>query len=320
MQRTLIRRISRTLKACVLGLALSTSASVAADLRVVVYYPDGPQDPSQMVAAFVPLKSQARHSQALDIDAQYFVQLADFQKSVDSGSVAFALVDAVFFLENREKLGLEAVATAMNGAGASTQPYCLVVPAGQAGVGVGDLAGKTLAQTPMMSRQAYFVSDFLLEGMLPADFFRPKVVPHADSALKAVELGEANAAFVPCAQAQRASAVRSVFTSRPVPYPIVVAFPGTTPRDRERMRELFSSLGKDSPLLAALQVEKFGPVSADFVKTLQAYRSNVTVSLDDLRVSRPQAQASGSVVPSDIVVEAFPGELRTRFLPADPGE
>ena len=71
---------------------LVVGASQAADL--VVYVPDGPQDASQMVAAFAPLQAKARDS-SLELSGHYFVQLADFQKFIDSKRPGFGVVDAL---------------------------------------------------------------------------------------------------------------------------------------------------------------------------------------------------------------------------------
>src|SRR5262245_9967516 len=109
MHRIYLRegRVPR-LAAVAASLFLVAALGQAADLAV--YYPDGPQDPSQMVAAFAPLRAVARDSQKLDLNGHYFVQLADFQKFVDSSRPAFVLVDAVYVLANREALGLEPLA------------------------------------------------------------------------------------------------------------------------------------------------------------------------------------------------------------------
>jgi phosphonate ABC transporter substrate-binding protein len=295
-----------------LGLLWGVSSTRGADL--VVYVPDGPQDPSSTVAAFGPLEADAKKT-GLALSGRYFVQLADFQKFVDSGHPGFGVVDAVYFLEERQKLDLQPLATAQDAAGASTQQYCLAVATSKPWQRIDELSGKSLAQTPLAGKYPVFVSEFLLEGVLPSTFFQTKPVPHAASAMRAVELGESDGAFVPCAQVGKDKKLRTVFTSRPIPMALLVAFGGAAAADVEKARTVFGGLGPASPLCKALGVGRFGAVPADYDKTLQAYRSNPVPTLEDLRVSKVQGQ-TGNVVPSGLLTGSFVGKMRTRFMPS----
>jgi hypothetical protein len=152
--------------------------------------------------------------------------------------------------------------------------------------------------------------------VLPLNFFEPKPVPHAASAVRAVELDESDAAFVPCQRIAGSKKLRVLFTSRPVPAPLLVAFGGAPPVEREKVLALFGALGADSPLLSALGVSRFVSAPQDFDRTLQAYRNNAVPTFDDLRISRVQGQA-GTVVPSGIVTESLVGEMKTRLMPVE---
>src|SRR5262245_60364762 len=117
----------RALRLVALTLVGCWTQASAADL--VVYVPDGPQDASQMVAAFAPLQTQARDTKSLELSGHYFVQFADFQKFVESKRAGFGIVDPFYFLENKDGLGLRPLAVGNGASGADGREYCLVVPA-----------------------------------------------------------------------------------------------------------------------------------------------------------------------------------------------
>ena len=300
-------------RALVSLLAIGAAGSRAADL--VVYVPDGPQDASQMVAAFAPLQVKARES-SLALSGHYFVQLADFQKFIESKRPGFGVVDPFYFLENKDALALKPLAIGTSDSGASGREYCLVVPATKPWTRLDELAGKKLAQTPLANRYAYFTSDVLMEGMLGAASFTPKVVPHTASALRAVELEEADAAFVPCPQVGKSPKLKVLVRTRPIPYPVAIAFGGTPDADAQRFQALLTGLDGASPFCKTLGVRKFVAAPVDYARTLAAYRENTELSFDDLRVSQSQT-TNGNVVPSGLLTADDLDKLRLRLVPVE---
>jgi len=300
-------------RALLFGLVVGASQSRAADL--VVYVPDGPQDASQMVAAIAPLQAKARDS-GLELSGHYFVQLADFQKFIESKKPGFGVVDPFYFLENKDALALKPLAVATSDSGAFGREYCLVVSATKPWTKADELAGKRLAQTPLANRYAYFTNDVLMEGMLGAASFTPKVVPHTASAVRAVELDEADAAFVPCPQVAKSPKLKVLVRTRPIPYPVAVAFGGASDADAQRFQALLTGLDGAAPFCKTLGVGKFVAAPADYARTLAAYRENTELSFDDLRVSQSQT-ANGNVVPSGLLTTDDLGRLRLRLMPVE---
>jgi hypothetical protein len=297
----------------VLTAAAALAASAAGAVELVVHYSDGPQEAAEMVEALGRLRTAALTS-GLDLTGHYRAQFPDFQEFVASQHPAFALVDAVYFLEHHATL--EPLLTPFDRTQEASRPYCLVAAASAPWSTLEELGGKSLAVTPIAQSFGYFVSDFLLEGSVKTGYFRDKPVSSSASALKALELGEADAAFVPCSQVSASAGFKQILVTRPVPFPVLVAFPGASPELRGKLRQLFLSLDEAAPLCSALQIQGFRPVPPDYAAVLQAFRDNPVPTFDDLRVG-PSRSRDGEVTPSAIAAGNVLGELRTRLMPPE---
>lgn len=148
-----------------------------------------------------------------------------FAQQVAAGKVAVALVDA----QVQVRRGFQALAQGQQG-GRPAAPMVLVVAPGVKGTGLLALEGKRLAGVPVGPGDAGFVANFLLQGEVPADFFKAgRDARDVQGAVALVKLGKADAAFTP---AGRTGGLRAVFRSRPVPLPVLVQVDPGLPADQ----------------------------------------------------------------------------------------
>ncbi|MCA9541307.1 MAG: hypothetical protein KC620_20540 [Myxococcales bacterium] len=147
----------------------------------------------------------------LELRGRGFSAEGEFQEQIKSGQVAFAVVDAQYQIEK----GLTALAQGI-AEGRPTRTMVLVVRDGLDG-GIADLKGKTLARVTVGPGDQAFITNYLLQNQVEADYFaRGRGVRDAQGALSLVKLGKADATFL-----YRGPAA-GIFESRPVPLPVVV--------------------------------------------------------------------------------------------------
>ncbi|MCB9545829.1 MAG: PhnD/SsuA/transferrin family substrate-binding protein [Myxococcales bacterium] len=142
-----------------------------------------------------------------------FATRGDFDRQVQEGQVHFAVVEAQLQAER----GFTALAQGTSGGNAS-RPMVLVTSDG-ATPGIGALKGRTLALVAVGGRDKSFVMNHLLQGQVPADWFKTTTARDAQGALSLVKLGKADAAFT---FSGNADGLGVSFQSRGAPLPVFV--------------------------------------------------------------------------------------------------
>jgi len=150
-----------------------------------------------------------------------YARASDFAAAVKRGEISYAVVDAAYLAAQGSPYPV--LATARRG-GQTEAPWEVVsaLPV----TSLSGLRGLGLAVPAIGARDEAFLTQVLLEGELPRDFFgRVSFAPDARSALAAVERGRADCAVVPSGL-PRAPGVHRVATLRAVSWPVLVALPG----------------------------------------------------------------------------------------------
>ncbi len=280
--------------------------------QLVLYYPDGPQESGQVVAAFRSLR-KAAGSMKLKLKAQYIGLFGDFEREINIKHPELAIVDVVYYLENRTKYGMEILARAHGIDEKGARPYCLFVRSTRPWSRVSQLKGKLLAQTHLAAAYQSFIRFFLFEGAISSRFFRPKLVADGRSAIQAVGFEAADSAFVPCGLLKKygGKKFKAIFRSRPIPYPLLVSFSKASASDKEKATRLFTSLRSSDALLVALGIGRFSPVTPTDAANFDALLGSAIVTLADLRLDTGGGSAA-SVEPSPILDRAFPMLLQPK--------
>lgn len=143
-----------------------------------------------------------------------FGAAGEFQAQVAAGGVDFAIVDAAYALEHG---GLKPLAQAVSGGNPARPMHVLST---SAAASVSTLAGQTMVVFDVGPHEDRFVSNFIFQGQIGADYFkRAKPVRDAQAALSVVKLGKAQ---VTLGFEGAGGGLTSVFTSRPAPLPVFV--------------------------------------------------------------------------------------------------
>jgi len=142
-----------------------------------------------------------------------FATRGDFEGQVQSGRVQFAVVEAQLQAER----GYPALGQGTTG-GATGRAMVLAVGAG-APAAIGGLKGRTLAVVAVGAKDKSYIMNHLLQGQVPADWFKTVAARDAQGALGLVKLGKADAAF---AFSGNTEGLAVAFQSRPVPLPVFV--------------------------------------------------------------------------------------------------
>lgn len=226
------------LGAAVLGgmLALAPEARAEEKLVIAIYAPNAPFESGDARYSFASKLAQHVSSSAgLPAEPKAFTRASDFEAAVKKGQVDFAIVDGVYLAQRGVPWPVLATAAA---GGDTSQRWWLV--AGEA-AGVLDLQGKTLAQVQSGARDGAFVDNVLLEGEVPKLFGARQGVPDVVSAVAAVSLHKADAAFAP---EPATKGLKRVFDAGRVPNPGLVAVKGALPKETvDKVRSASLSLG-----------------------------------------------------------------------------
>lgn len=151
-----------------------------------------------------------------------YASATDFAAAVRRGDIQYAVIDAPYSAARGNPYKILATATR---SGDAVTDWMLVTT-GSAG-SVRDLKGKVIALPKIGAKNTQFLTNVLLDGEIESGFFKDLVfAPDALSAVTSVKLGRADAAFVP-AGVDLPSGVRRVFTVRGLPWPVLVALPGS---------------------------------------------------------------------------------------------
>ena len=187
------KTVVAALTASIFG-ALAAPPARAADEKIVIaiYAPNAPFESGDARYAFASkLAQHISSSTGIAAEGKAFAKTSDFDAAVKKGQVDFAIVDGVFL--GQRGVPWPVLASAVT-SGDTSQRWWLVA---SEGAGVLDLQGKRLAQVQSAGRDAAFVDNVLLEGELPKLFGARQSVPDVNSAVAAVALHKADAAFAP---------------------------------------------------------------------------------------------------------------------------
>lgn len=156
-----------------------------------------------------------------------YAKASDFAAAVRRGDLQYAVLDASY----SAALGNPYPVLATGRARGDSEVAWQLVTAGDART-VLALRDGTIAVPRVGARDGAFLHNVLFDGELPRGLFDgAKASPDALSAIAAVELGRADAAFVP-ATVPRPAHLRTVFSAQPVPLPVLVALPSADGADR----------------------------------------------------------------------------------------
>jgi hypothetical protein len=206
------------------ALALGASPALAEDtLTIALYAPNAPFESGEARYSFASrLASHVASATGLTVEPKAYARASDFESAIKKNQVDFAVVDGVYLAERG--VPWSAIATTTAG-GETTQRWWLVA---NDPVGVLDLQGKRLAQVQTSGKDAAFVDNVLLEGELPRLFGGRQSVPDVSSAVAAVSLKKADAAFAP---ESASKSLKRVFDAGKVPNPAFVTVKSSLPKD-----------------------------------------------------------------------------------------
>jgi hypothetical protein len=224
-------------------LAVATAAH--ADTIVVGLY--APTAPFPSTSARVELASRLGDhvGKALGVSAsgKVFARASDFASAVKSGEVTIALVDAAYLAVAGGNYTV--IATAVRG-GETSHAWQLV---SRDGARFAQLKGKRVLVPAIGGRETDFVLDVLLNGEVDRGFFaKIETAPDTASALAALGLGKADAAFVPAGVELPAGAQR-VLVLPAVTGPVLVAY-GNASTHRAALAAAASTFQGDATVAA----------------------------------------------------------------------
>ena len=211
-----------------------------------------PAEPFPSTAARVELAS--RLGAALGAGAgKVFARAPDFAAAVRHGQVTLALVDPAYLAAAG---GNYTVIAAAVRDGDTRHGWQLV--AREAG-SIAALRGKRVLVPSVGGREADFVANVLLGGEIGRGYFGAiEAAPDTASALAALGLGKADAAFVPAGVALPAQA-KVVLALPAVPGPVLVAY-GTVPADRRAQIAAAAAAFHGDPTIAGFRAADDGAV------------------------------------------------------------
>lgn len=182
-------------------------------LTVAIFAPNGAFDSGDARYTCASRMAQQLTAAGLPAEPKAFARASDFEAAVKKGQVDLAIVDGVVMAERGSPWPVLAV---MTSGGETSARWVLV--ASEAG-SVLDLSGKRLALAQSGARDNAFIDNALLDGELPRLFATRQGTPDIASAVAAVSLKRADAAFAPEAVAR---GLKSVFDAGRVPNPALV--------------------------------------------------------------------------------------------------
>ncbi|MFN3202034.1 MAG: PhnD/SsuA/transferrin family substrate-binding protein [Bradymonadia bacterium] len=173
-----------------------------------------------------------------------FARKSEFVQQVKSGAVQIAVVGAQTHVEHPQW------APIAQGTRKGKPAAPMVLLSARGGSGVAALSGGPLAEIAVGRKDAWFRTQFLLQGLVPSSHFgKGRVARDAQGALSLVKLGKAQGAFVYQHDAQGGSIA---LTTRPVMYPVLVITGEVDDALRGELKQAARSitLGSEGPLSA----------------------------------------------------------------------
>lgn len=247
-QRTHLRRPVRALIAAlwaaVIVAALPSSARADEVIAVGIYAPSLPfTGPVARLELVSRLASEVAEAVGADRGVgRAYGKAADFAAAVRRGELHYAVLDAPY----SAALGNPYPVLATGMFGGNTQLDWHLLTSGDART-VLELEGARIAVARVGARDGAFLQNVLFSGELPRSFFeRATFSPDARSAVAAVELGRADAAFVPANVPRQG--LRTLFTASPVALPVLVALPAADRSDRGAVMAAAARFTGDSAL------------------------------------------------------------------------
>jgi ABC-type amino acid transport substrate-binding protein len=211
MTRPRIPRRGFLVGIALLSVGLCAGARAEGKLSIGMFCPSlRLSKPSERVALVDRLAGHLSKALGVDTKSLAFAKAGDLDRALRAGRVELVLADALFFAERAKRLKVIAAVTRSSRA---EESWVLVSSAARE---IDALRGRRIALPPAGRNQLRFARGYLLEGELPPKTFRWVHVPDALSALTAMKLDRADAAFVPKALAGSAQVV---VTTRRVPLP-----------------------------------------------------------------------------------------------------
>ena len=270
---------------------VSAGLAAAEPLRVGVFAPATPFEGTGARLDFA--TKLAKHLGGPDAVGRVYGKASDFASALRKGDIDLAVADTTYLAATGGSYAVLAVAVR----GGDTRIGWDLVARGTVD-SVLALKGKVVLSPPVGGRETAFVSEALLGGELPADFFKVEASPDVLSAIAALGIGKADAAVVPSGLSLPAGTNRVV--SLPViSWPVLIASPKASASIQELAAEralTFTGSGA---------ISGFRSGSSDAYKTLAR------------RFGRPQRRGP-MVVPN---LRIAVGELiEGRVFKIDPGD
>jgi hypothetical protein len=198
-------------------LALAAGAAAADPLRVGMYTPATPFEGTAARLDFA--TKVAKHIGGPDAVGRVYGKAGDFASALRKGDIDLAVVDATYLAASGGSYAVLAVAVR----GGDTKSGWDLVARGTVD-NVLALKGKTVLTPPVGGRESAFVSEALLGGELPPDFFKVDSSPDVLSAIAALGIGKADAAVVPSGLALP-SGTNRVVSLPAISWPVLIASP-----------------------------------------------------------------------------------------------
>jgi hypothetical protein len=233
----LVLQCSITVAAAVLAIGVAPAPAAAQErLTVAVFAPNAPFDSGEARYSYAShLAQHLTTSLGVPVEPKAYARAGDFDAAVKKGLVDFAILDGIYLAERGTPWPVLAIATA---GGEAQSRWVLIAPDAP---GVLDLAGKRLSVVQSGGRDNAFVDNVLLDGELPKLFGARAPAPDVASAVAAVALHKADAAFAPESAAR---GHKVIFDAGRLPNPALVLVKPTLPKelvDRVRAATLGSS-------------------------------------------------------------------------------
>jgi hypothetical protein len=168
-----------------------------------------------------------------------YARSGDFATAVRKGEVTVALVDATYLASSG---GFTIIAASVR-AGGTAQPWQLVARGASK---IGDLRGKRVLVPASGGSESQLALNVFLGGDVPKDFFaKIEVATDTASAVAAVGMGNADAAFVPTG-ADLPAGVTTVLALPAIAGPMLVAYGTVTPQRRAQLEAAALSFKGDA--------------------------------------------------------------------------
>lgn len=234
--------------ALALALALVAGAAAAARADTVTVGVFAPSAPFPSTAARVELATRLGEQLGRALGGtgvgRVYARATDFAAAVRKGEVTIALVDAAYLAGTG---GYAVIAGAVHG-GDTAQRWQVIARAGTHTLA--ELRGKRVLVPSNGGREADLVLNVLLGGA-ERDLFKIEAAPDTASAIAALGLGKADAAFVP-AGVEPPAGTAQVVALPALPTPVLVAYGAVSPARRAALARAAASFTGDA-IIAALR-------------------------------------------------------------------